>query len=188
MPLALAAGAIIAVVLIGTIAGFNLMFPAVAYDGSDGLDAVSRSFNYVYARPWRMGFYTIMAVVYGAVCYVFIRFFAFLLLWSTNRGLRLGLWRQGARGLSNKITAIWPEPSFSQLAAYSTNAGSWSESAASFLVYLFTLVIVGLVVSFIISFYFSANTAIYALLRNKVDNTPLEEIYTAPEEKGSQPA
>jgi uncharacterized membrane protein YgaE (UPF0421/DUF939 family) len=83
--------------------------------------------------------------------------------------------------------AIWPEPSFSQLATYSAATGNWSESIAAFLVYLFVLVIVGLVVSFIISFYFSANTVIYALMRNKVDNTPLEEIYTEPEGTPAQP-
>ena len=40
------------------------------------------------------------------------------------------------------------------------------------------LIVVGLVVSFVISFYFSVNTIIYSLMRNMVDNTPLEEIYT----------
>jgi hypothetical protein len=188
MPVALAGGAITAAVLIGTIAGFNLMFPAVAYDGSDGLEAASRSFNYVYVRPWRLGFYTAAAVVYGAICYIFVRLFAFLLLWSTYRWLRLGVWLDSARGLSDKIIAIWPEPRLSQLAAYSAATGSWSESIAAFLVYLFVLVIVGLVVSFIISFYFSANTVIYALMRNKVDNTPLEEIYTEPEGTSAQPS
>jgi len=51
MFMALIAGASIAVVLIGTIAGFNLMFPAVAFDGSDCFDAISRSFSYVYSKP-----------------------------------------------------------------------------------------------------------------------------------------
>jgi len=187
MPLALIGGVIVAAVLVGTIAGFNLMLPAVAYDGSDSLDAVSRSFNYVYARPWRMGFYTAVSAVYGAICYIFVRLFAFVLLWSTCRCLRLGAGLDSARGLPDKIMAIWPEPSFARLHAYSAAAGSWSEAAAAFLVYLFALVIVGLVVSFIISFYFSSNTVIYALMRNKVDNTPLEEIYTEPEETRSQP-
>jgi len=186
MPVALVGGAIIAVVMIGTIAGFNLMFPAVAYDGSDCLEAVSRSFNYVYVRPWRLGFYTVTAGVYGAIGYVFVRLFAFLLLWSTYHVLRLGVWLDSTRGLADKVMAIWPEPSFSQLAAYSAAAGNWSESIAAFLVYLFVLAIVGLVVSFIISFYFSASTVIYALMRNKVDNTALEEIYTEPEEARSE--
>ena len=55
---------------------------------------------------------------------------------------------------------------------------NWSQSAAAFLVHLFLLVVVGLVASFLISFYFSANTIIYSLMRNRVDNTAVEDIYT----------
>ncbi|MHC4196156.1 MAG: hypothetical protein ACYSQZ_09540, partial [Planctomycetota bacterium] len=40
MPLALVGGALIALILIGAIAGFNLMFPAVAYEASDCFDAI----------------------------------------------------------------------------------------------------------------------------------------------------
>ena len=184
---ALAAGAIIAAVLLGAIGGLNLAFPAVAYDGSDGLDAVSRSFNYVYAKPWRLGFYTAMAVIYGAICYIFVRFFAFLLLWSTYRGLRLGAITQSVRGLPDKVAAIWPEPTFSRLLSYSNATGSWQESTAAVLIYLSALVIVGLVASFIISFYFSSNTVIYALMRNQVDETPLETVYTETAETKGQP-
>jgi hypothetical protein len=46
---------------------------------------------------------------------------------------------------------------------------------------------VGLLVSFVISFYFSANTIIYALMRNKVDNTALDDIYTLASDTESEP-
>ena len=110
MVLALIAGALIAVVSIGTVAGFNLMFPAVAYDGSDCFDAISRSFSYIYAKPWRMGFYTAIAAVYGAICYMFVRFFAFLLLRATYWFLQVGV-----LGGNSKLTAIWQKPSFESL-------------------------------------------------------------------------
>jgi len=174
---ALPAGALIVVVLIGTIAGFNLMFPSVAYDGSDCFDVINRSFSYVYAKPWRMGFYTAIAAVYGAICYTFVRFFAFLLLGVTRLFLRSGVWVENSKDV-NKLTAIWSEPSFMNLLGTSDlAAANWTESLAAFLIYLFLLVVVGLVVSFIISFYFSANTIIYALMRNRVDNTALDDIY-----------
>jgi hypothetical protein len=177
--LALIAGALIAIVLIGSVAGFNLMFPAVAYDGSDCFDAISRSFSYVYARPWRMGFYTAIAAIYGAICYTFVRLFAFLLLWVTHRFLQLGVWVDNSSKEVNKLMAIWQEPRFIKLADSSgLAAGNWSESLAAFLVQLLLLAVVGLVVSFIISFYFSANTIIYSLMRNKVDSTALDDVYT----------
>jgi len=186
--LVLAAGALTAVVLVGTVAGFNLMFPAVAYDGSDCFDAISRSFSYVYAKPWRMGFYTAIAAVYGAVCYVFVRFFAFLLLWSARLPLDIGVFVQNSNE-ADKLSAIWPRPSFTNLLGPSGPAASnWCESVAAFIVYLCLLVVVALVVSFVISFYFSANTIIYSLMRNRVDGTALDDIYIPPEEIKTEPA
>lgn len=179
MPLALIAGLLIAIVSIGTIGGFNLMFPAVAYDGSDCFDAISRSFSYVYSKPWQMGFYTAIAAIYGAICYIFVRLFVFLLLLSTHMFLQLGIWVNSSTEEINKLTAIWPKPSFMNLLNLpSLSTFGWSESLAAFLIHLSLLVIVGLVASFVMSFYFSANTIIYSLMRNKVDNTALEDIYT----------
>jgi hypothetical protein len=178
MPLALFAGALIAVVLIGTVAGFNLMFPAVAYDGSDCFDAISRSFSYIYAKPWHMGFYTAIAAVYGAICYTFARFCVFLLLVATRWFLQLGVFTGSSTNV-DKVTAIWPQPTFTNLIQLPPLAETnWSLLVAAVLVYLFSLVIVALVGALVISFYFSANTIIYSLMRNKVDNTAIDDIYT----------
>jgi len=183
MLLALIAGAVIAVVLIGAVAGFSLMFPAVAYDGSDCFDAISRAFSYIYSRPWRMGFYTAIAAIYGAICYVFVRFFAFLLLIVPYKVLSIGIFKNA------KLERIWAKPEFSDLIGPNAEVSiHWSESLAGFLVYLAVLAVIGLLVSFVISFYFSANTIIYSLMRNRVDNTALEEIYTPPEENQAESA
>jgi len=180
--LALFAGALIAVLMMGTIAGFNLMFPAVAYDGSDCLDAISRSLSYVYAKPWRMGFYSIIAGVYGAVCYVFVRFFAFLMLWFTYRSLQLGV-----LGGNKKLTTIWPAPTFMNLVdPPDLTTANWSEKFAAVIIFLLLLAVLILIVSYIISFYFSANTIIYSLMRKKVDNTALDDVYTFSEGIGTE--
>ena len=126
-----------------------------------------------------MGFYTAIAAVYGAICYIFVRFFAFLLLSATRWFMQLGVWVKFPGQVGNKLTAIWPEPSFMNLlgsGGLATTDGS--QSIAAFLVYLVLLIVIGLLAAFIISFYFSANTIIYSLMRNKVDNTALEDIYT----------
>jgi hypothetical protein len=184
MLLALIAGGLITIVLIGAVAGFNLMFPAVAYDNSDCFDAISRSFSYVFAKPWRMGFYTVMAAIYGAICYMFVRFFAFVLLWITNSSLRLGI-----LGDNIKLTEIWQDdPTFNQLVVQPNwPALTGLESFAAFLVYLLLLAIVVLVIAFIVSFYFSANTIIYSLMRKAVDNTALEDVYVTSEQGGPEP-
>jgi len=173
LPLAFAVAIIITVIAIGIVGGFSLMFPTIAYEDSDCFDSISRSFSYVYNKPWRMGLYMVIAFVYGAVCYLFVRFFSFLVLWISHAFLQLGFAYQ-----NRKLHAIWPEPTFTDFfgagAAAPTN---WSTFAGSALIYFWVLVVIGLVVSFVISFYFSASTIIYALMRNRVDLIPLEEVY-----------
>ncbi len=173
LPLAFAAAVIIAVIAIGIVGGFSLMFPTIAYEDSDCFDSISRSFSYVYNKPWRMGLYMIVAFVYGAVCYLFVRFFSFLVLWTTHAFLQLGFADQ-----NRKLHAIWPEPTFTDLfGAGVATPPNWSTGISSALIYFWVLVVIGLVVSFVISFYFSASTIIYALMRNRVDLIPLEEVY-----------
>jgi hypothetical protein len=164
------------------------MFPAVAYDGSDCFDAISRALSYIYTKPWKMGFYTVIAAVYGAICYTFVRFCAFLALLITHIFLQLGVLVDNSSSETNKLTAIWPEPYFKNLLGFVSMATTnWTESVAAFLIHLALLAIIGLLTAFIISFYFSANTIIYALMRNRVDNTPLEDIYTSSQTAGPAP-
>ena len=180
LPFTLIAAVFIAVVLIGTIAGVNLMFPAIAYEDADSFDAIGRSFAYVYDKLWLMGFYTIVAVVYGAICYIFVRLFAFLLLAATYWFLEVGF---GVLQNEEKLREIWPGPTFGDFwGAAGATPAAWSTQLGAWLVHLWVLAATGLVVSFLISFYFSASTIIYALLRHRVDGTPLDEVYIHSEE------
>jgi hypothetical protein len=187
MFLAILAGVLLAIITIGAIGGFNLMFPAVAYDGSDCFDAISRSMSYVYARPWRMAFYTAVALIYGAICYIFVRFFAFLLLLITHLFLEIGIFADSSSKDVDKLSALWPESNFGiLLGPISFANANVTESIAIVIIYIWLLIVVGLVISFVISFYFSANTIIYSLMRQRVDGTNFDDIYTIPEQTGQQ--
>jgi hypothetical protein len=178
MPLALLAGVAIALIAIGAIAGFNLMFPAVAYDGCDCFDACARAFHYVYSRPWKIAFYSAIAAVYGAVCYVVVRCFAFLVLRATYTALDVGIKGNYVEG--NKLVRIWSVPALVDLINPSVPGPGWTEKLAAYVIYAWLLLVLGLVISFIVSFYFSANTIIYALIRNWTDHTDIEQIYSSP--------
>ena len=175
-PAALFFGALIAILATGTAAGLNLLFPAIAYDGLGHLDAFSRAFHYICKRPWRMLFYTTVAAVYGAICYMFVRFLVYLVLITTYLFLIAGVWTQNSNNV-NKLKAIWPQPEFMNLPGSSNAAAGTIESVAAELIYLSILLIIGLLVAFVISFYFSANTVIYALMRKKVDGIEIGEVY-----------
>ncbi len=182
MVLVLFLGTLIAITLIGTAAGFNLMFPAVAYDGADAFDSVSRSFSYVFSRPWRMGFYTFTATIHGAICYVFVRLFAFLLLSATHLLLSSAV---GLGGNGGNLDAFWGKPEFMNLIGSSSASPTGViENVAAVIIYLALWVVAGLVVAVVINYYYSANTIIYALMRNKVDNAAIDEIHQDAEEPG----
>ncbi|MCU0913643.1 MAG: hypothetical protein MUC88_03660 [Planctomycetes bacterium] len=177
LPLALLAACAATVVLVGAIGGLSLMAPAVAYENSDSFDAISRSFI-VYRDPWRTGFYAFLAVVYGAICYLFVRLFAFLLLWTTRSFLQVGF-----LGRHEKLQALWPAPMFARfLDPAAALPDTWSMWIAAVLMRFWVCAVIALVAAFVLSFYFSASTIVYALLRQSVDGTPLSDIYVSPSE------
>lgn len=182
----LLAGLLITFAVMGLLGGVNLMFGAIAYENADTFDAVSRSFSYVYAKPWRLTFYTLLAAGYGSISYLFIRFFAFIMLSISRWFLSLGIWTSGSKAQQlNKLVAIWPKPEFFSLLGSGLDISkNVTESIAAVVVYLAALVVAGMVVAFAVSFYFSASTIIYCLLRNKVDNTALDNVFVEAELTG----
>jgi hypothetical protein len=174
--LALLAGFIMALVLVGTVGGLNLMFPTIAVEGSDSFDAISRSFSYIFARPWRMIWYTIVALFYGALCFLFVRLFIFVTLALTHFFTQWWL-RDGSRA-DQEWHAMWPGPQFGDL-PHQVNFAALDPgaSAGAFLTAFWVYLLIGLLGAFAISFYFSANTIIYYLLRREVDATELDDVY-----------
>ena len=90
-PIALVLGLLIAFLAIGLGGGCGLMYPTIAVEGSDAFDAISRSFSYVFARPWRTVAYGVIALVYGTICYLFVRLFAFIALAGTHWFVKGGI-------------------------------------------------------------------------------------------------
>ena len=63
---ALLGGFVMALTLLGLVGGVSLMYPTIAAEGTDSFDAISRSFSYLFARPWRLLFYALVGLAYGA--------------------------------------------------------------------------------------------------------------------------
>ena len=173
-------GLVIALVSMGLMGGFNLMHPTIAVEGSDSFDAISRSFSYVFSRPWRWGFYSLIAAAYGGICYLFVRLFVFIMLASVRVVAGVSTNWDGSSYFSErgKLDAMWPMPSWSVL----QKPVDWinlngSESLGAFLIWILVALVVGMLLAFVISFFFSANTVIYYLLRKSVDGIDLEDVF-----------
>ncbi len=175
--LALIAGFVMTLVLLGTAGGFNLMYPTIAIEGSDSFDAISRSFSYLYARPWRLALYTIVAVIYGALTFLFVRLFLFVMLTLAHQFTDMGMFIN-APDTGELWTTLWPTPTFSALTYdidYLT-LGFFGDVAAG-LIAFWTFTTVALLGAYAISYYLSVNTIIYYLMRSEVDATEMDDVY-----------
>jgi hypothetical protein len=164
------------------LAGGSLLWPAIAVEGSDGFDALSRSYSYVFSKPWRAAFYAGVLLVYGAICYLFVRFFAFIILLASRWFLGVGLAGTSRPGIGDfgatKIDAIWPEPTFQGLHPPFPEFGLQGFDALSaFFVSLFVAILVLGLCAFLVSFYYSGSTVVYYLLRRQLDGTDIEDVF-----------
>ncbi len=175
-------GFIIMLMALGVIGGFNLIYPTLAVEGSDSFDAISRSFSYVYARPWRMLFYTLLLLVYGAATYLFLSFAMYVLLagvhifvgWGVSLFGLLHGWNTGG----GKLDAMWQPPRFGALIApINWWAMNWSEFLGAIFLYFWLFLAVTLLGAYVMSYYFAGNTILYLLLRRSVDGQSLNEIF-----------
>ncbi len=185
--LAIILGLIIAFLLIGLVAGLPLMYPTIAVEGSDSFDAISRSFSYVFAKPWRAILYGLVALIYGAITYVFVRLFAFLALRAVHFFVGWGVFGGGDR-LSpdaDKLDVLWTRPEFDDLfGRFSWAAMGGAEPIGAFLIGIWVFLVAAAVAAFLLTYLASATTAIYYLLRQKVDATDLDDVYVEePEEE-----
>lgn len=168
-------GLAITLLLAASIAGTGLMFPAIAYEGATGLDAIGRSICYVLSKPWWMLFYLAAETLLGTFFYLVMRGLLFAVLWVTYHSIRLGVW-QPPSGPS-KLERIWSEPSLFSLLNTSAGAVSGSEQTASVIIEMMMLAITTLIAAMVVSFAFSSMTIIYAMMRKKVDQTPIPKIW-----------
>jgi hypothetical protein len=180
---ALLIGVGMALLLIGYALAFNLLYPAIAVEGTDGFDANSRAFSYVVGRPWHLLFYSFVALIYGAITYLFLGTVVFLALRFTQHavGSGAGLFIDGMQG-GSPFAEMLPAPEFGRL-TYGLDAWPtltpWAKVAA-LLTMLWSYLLIGLLAAYAVSYYFSAQTWIYLLLRRSADGTDFSDVYVEP--------
>jgi hypothetical protein len=174
---------VLMLLLLGVLGGFNLLYPTVAVEGSDAFDAMSRSFAYVYARPWRLIFYTIVSLIYGVITYLFVSFAVYLVLLITHTfvgwGTSLFGFVYGKNAGIPKLDTLWRPPQFMRLIEPANwYAMSWSEYIGSMFLHFWLYLLICSIGAYVISYYFSSHTIIYLLLRRSADGQGTTEIFT----------
>ena len=179
-------GVLLACSLIGTVAGFNLMYPTIAVEGSDAFDAVSRSFSYVFARPWKVLFYALLSLAYAAVTYVALRLIVYLTLVGLHTALNA--WTRAPDGTegATSFAHAWrgPQGPFELAPPIDYFNLTFAEKSTAFLLSFWLYLFVSLLAAYLLSFFVSSGTITYYLLRRDVDATPTDDVYLDPDDVG----
>jgi hypothetical protein len=89
-PFVLLLGLLMAILLLGALVGWPLMWATISVEGTDAFDALSRSYAYTYQRPWRLLWYVLVVVVLAIVSMCGVRIFALTTIalgdWSIDWG------------------------------------------------------------------------------------------------------
>ncbi|MDR1485797.1 MAG: hypothetical protein LBT09_13365 [Planctomycetaceae bacterium] len=147
--------------LVGLWFGFPLLFAAVATDGADGFDSVSRMFSYLFQRPFHYFLYWFFAAVQGFLGYLLVLFFVTGTIVLTERF-------SGQSGVGLSLFA---------------NMNSCSSLSCDSPCYLFLLsawfdLLRFLVLAYLFSWFWTSGVSIYLLLRRSVDAAPFTEVYS----------
>jgi len=179
--LPLLCGFLMSLILIGMTAGWPLMLSTISAEGSDAFDGFSRSFDYVYNRPWHYFFYLAVSGIYGAFVILFVFIVLFSTVYLSGRGVSTGL------GIEQTSTLLQSAPNLlapnsqglvggvADPAALTTSIGN---KLATFWINGLAIVFVG----FVHSFFWSAATVVYFLLRQSADGTAFDRVYMSEEE------
>ena len=158
-PLLLAGGALMVVFLVGLCFGWPLMWAAISTEGTDNFDALSRSYSYVYQRPLKYLGYavvaTLLSVLGGAVALGLTEAVVHLTNWAAGWG------------------AGQPVDDIIATGRQAEGFASWGPSIIWFWNGCVRLAALG----FVYSYFWTATSAIYLLLRQDVDGTEHDEVY-----------
>jgi hypothetical protein len=198
--LPLLAGLLMTLLLLGMI-GYPLMYATLSTEGSDTFDAMSRSYNYVYESPWHYLFYSFLAILYGAVLTLFVLLVGsmatYLAKWGVSKWPTFGADRSpeylfiyapeslGWRKLLLDQSPAAIDDHGVPLNAEDYNAFmkdyAWYNYIGSGMVSFWVTLVFLMVIGFGYSYFWTAATQIYLLMRKRVDETDLDEVYVEEE-------
>ena len=195
----------IAVVMLGLVC-WPMIHVTLSVEGSDAFDAVGRSYNYVISEAWHYIWYVLVAIVYGAAVVFFVGLVGSLAVY-------MGKWGVASMPGSTRFKrdpsyyCVYAPTSFgwrdlllqgspvvgsrenftqADIDAYvSKTFHVWNYVGAAF-VSLWLLLFFLMVVGFGYSYFWSVSTIIYFLMRRRVDDVDLDEIYLEDESEPPQ--
>lgn len=177
-PLMLLGGLVMTYLLVWLAFGWPLMWATVSAEGEDSFDALSRSREYVFQRPLHYLFYVFVAVLLGWLGWLVVSNFAAGVIasthWAADWGADTSRWPVGAG--DRRIDLLLSEES---------DFGALGRFGAG-LILFWSACLKLLAVGFLYSYFWTASTCIYFLLRYDTQGTEMDEVFL--DEEPDEPA
>ncbi len=165
-------GLLIALLLLVYALGFGLLLPAVACENCDAADAQQRAYAYVLQRPLHLLGYGAVAVIGLALGYLVVSLFA-----VTALNVTADLFGTFTASAAMSQAGGFDIFNFNPAAASVEIAPNWHTGTAAWLIGFWQSIVVALVAAYVFSYFFSAATAVYLLMRQTCDGQDPEEIW-----------
>jgi hypothetical protein len=197
-------GFLMAMLVLGLATGWPLMIAAISTEDSDGFDGLSRAFGYLVDRPWHAAAFATFSFPVFAVSRCFLAIFIGLTIslgaGAIERGHNLGasaVERGHDPETLNTFSSLNVDSPTHSPAGWIANKLEhdllgvhdflWPPSSpVSLSVIAWTFIPALLYVGFGPSFFWSATTVSYFLLRKSDDGTPLNSVVDWPERVASE--
>lgn len=202
--LILGLGFLMALGIIGLV-GWPLMYSTISTEGSESFDALSRSYSYVYSAPWLYLWNLAVMILYGAVVIFFVGLVGSLTVYTAKWGMTrfTGEWREPSylfawaptsfgwrdllltQGLHTiAVDQISTTGKLEQVLAVNPSylndfarGLSYLSFVGTFLVTLWLYLLFLVVVGFGYSYFWSATSIMYLLMRKRVDDNDLDTVH-----------
>jgi hypothetical protein len=135
---------------------------------------LQRGYNYVFERPWHYLGLGLVTMVHSSVVIFFVWLMGQVIVYLTAWAVGSGLSDQTAAQAMSAVPAlVAAAPDALPAVSVDPASSSWT----ALFVGGWTRVVAALVVGFVYSYFWTAATIIYFLLRRSVDGNELDEIY-----------
>ena len=161
--------------LIGLAFGWPLMIATISTQGSDAFDGFSRSFDYVYSRFWHLVWYLIVAAAYGMLMLFVVWGIAIWLAALAASSVAAGMGADFQHIAGGDVPSLFAPLETGQI---SFTSPTFAGRCVSGWLYALALLVAG----YAVSYFWSASTIIYFLLRQSEDANHLSEVYLPREE------
>ena len=204
VPLGLLGGFFMAALLVGLV-GYPLMYTTLSVEGSDTFDSLSRAYNYVMQAPWYYLWYCFITTIYGAAVTLLIVFLASLSVYLGKWAISQTPFNEYFNQRPDYLFIHAPESlGWKQLLLHGTELEqkvvqdgnvykltdkseadanryrqtlAWYNYAGAYVTTFWLTLLFLFMLGFSYSFFWSAMTMVYLLMRRHVDEVELDEIY-----------